>query len=231
MESEKDTITLSTDDSTKRTGEVLASEVMKGHVNAALLLSNLLRGVYGETAGLGDWQSGLVQTTKVVKSGDLSDIEGMLVGQAYALDALFLHLIRRSQDTNLMPQLETFIRLALKAQNQSRATAQTLATLKNPQQTVFLKQANIAHGPQQVNNNIVPQYQQPRIDDHGNSASSLKNFKTEQNELLNAHEEIDRLDTGAAGKAVSNDPAMDAVGAVNGAKNRGRKGSSGAKCL
>lgn len=230
MESDKDTIRLSTDDANKSIGEVLSGEVMKGHINASLLLSNLLRGAYGETAGLSDWQSGVTRTIGDVKSGNLSDIEGMLVGQAYALDALFLNLIRRSQDTNLMPQLETFVRLALKAQNQSRATAQTLASLKNPQHTVFMKQANIANGPQQVNNNFAQQPQSQASDGDGNPSASPKNFKTEQNELLKAHEEIDRLDTGTTGKAGRDDQNVEAVGAVNRAKNRGRKGGSGKEC-
>ena len=43
------------------------------------------------------------------------------------------------------------MRLALKAQGQCRATLETLATIKNPP-VVFARQANIAQGPQQVNN-------------------------------------------------------------------------------
>ena len=47
---------------------------------------------------------------------------------------------------------ETYLRLALKAQGQCRATLETLAVIKNPQPIAFVRQANIAHGPQQVNN-------------------------------------------------------------------------------
>jgi hypothetical protein len=50
-----------------------------------------------------------------------------------------------------MKNCEIYLRLALKAQNQCRMTLETLATIKNPP-AVFAKQANIAHGPQQVNN-------------------------------------------------------------------------------
>jgi hypothetical protein len=42
------------------------------------------------------------------------------------------------------------MRLAFKAQSQSRATIETLAAIKNPP-VVFTRQANIANGPQQVN--------------------------------------------------------------------------------
>ena len=41
--------------------------------------------------------------------------------------------------------------MAYKAQNQCRMTSETLSTIKNPP-VVYAKQANIAHGPQQVNN-------------------------------------------------------------------------------
>ena len=42
--------------------------------------------------------------------------------------------------------------LAFKAQAQSRATISALVELKYPRQAMFVKQANIAHGLQQVNN-------------------------------------------------------------------------------
>ncbi|WP_170179892.1 hypothetical protein [Prosthecochloris vibrioformis] len=226
---DKNTLNLSTNDPNKSMGEVLAGEVLKGHANSTLLLNNLLRGAYGETAGLNDWKRGLEQTTKAVKAGDLSDIEGMLLGQAYALDALFLNLIRSALDTSLMPQLDTLTRLALKAQNQSRATAQTLAAIKNPQQTVFMKQANIANGPQQVNNNFTEQPQSQGSDGEKSPTTSPKNFKTEQNELLKAHEEIDRLDTGATRPSSRDDQEMETLGKVNRPKNRVRKSSRSKK--
>lgn len=47
---------------------------------------------------------------------------------------------------------QTVMKLALKAQNQSRATLHTLMQRHQPKQTAFIKQANIAHGHQQVNN-------------------------------------------------------------------------------
>lgn len=47
---------------------------------------------------------------------------------------------------------DKYMRLAMKAQGQCRATLQTLGELKNPRQMAFVKQANIANGYQQVNN-------------------------------------------------------------------------------
>jgi hypothetical protein len=45
------------------------------------------------------------------------------------------------------------MRLALKAQSQSRATVETLAAIKNPP-VVYARQANFAAGHQQVNNGV-----------------------------------------------------------------------------
>lgn len=52
----------------------------------------------------------------------------------------------------IVDQIDKFTRLALKAQSQCRATLETLAVIKNP--PVFARQANIANGPQQVNNQV-----------------------------------------------------------------------------
>jgi hypothetical protein len=49
--------------------------------------------------------------------------------------------------------------MALRAQNQSRATLETLSAMKNPS-VVITKQANISAGHQQVNNVLVDLRQQ-----------------------------------------------------------------------
>ena len=54
----------------------------------------------------------------------------------------------------IVEHIDRLTRLALKAQAQCRATIETLTLIKNPT-TVFASQANIAHGPQQVNNTRV----------------------------------------------------------------------------
>ena len=85
------------------------------------------------------------------------------------------------------------MRLALKAQSQARATAETLALMKNPMP--YIRQANIAHGPQQVNN--------------GTPASAGKN-QSPPNELLE-HQHGNTLDIGAQAAAGRADPAMATV--------------------
>lgn len=90
-----------------------------------------------------------------IRSGDLSDVERQLVAQADTLDAIFNDMARRAamNANEYIGAAEMYLRLALKAQNQCRATLETLANIKNPP-VVIARQANIAHGPQQVNNGV-----------------------------------------------------------------------------
>lgn len=89
-----------------------------------------------------------------VQAGDLSEVETTLTAQAIALDSIFNELARRAA-LNMgehLPATEIYLRHALKAQAQCRCTLETLAEIKNPRSVAFVKQANIASGPQQVNN-------------------------------------------------------------------------------
>jgi hypothetical protein len=92
----------------------------------------------------------LRQAGDEVVTGDLGRIERTLTSQFLTLDTIFANLAERSKRQEYMKQMETYLRLALKAQAQARATAEALALLKNPQP--YIKQANIAQGHQQVNN-------------------------------------------------------------------------------
>lgn len=93
------------------------------------------------------------EKTERVQAGDLSDIEATLAAQAVALDIMFTELARRAalnMGTHLVAT-ETYLRLALKAQGQSRVTMQTLAEVKYPKTATFVRQQNNAYQ-QQVNN-------------------------------------------------------------------------------
>jgi hypothetical protein len=95
---------------------------------------------------------------------------------------------------------EIYLKLALRAQNQCRATLETLAAIKNPP-VIFAKQANIAHGPQQVNNNSA-------------GIARAEQIEKPQTGLLE-HDHGQRLDTGAAAAASGGDQAMETVGAIH----------------
>ena len=136
-----------------------------------------------------------------VNNGDLQHCEAMLVGQAHALQSIFMNLSRRAVNQEYLKQYEMYLRLALKAQNQSRMTLETLAKIKNPP-VVFAKQANINQGSgnQQVNN--------------GTPTPASRTAKTinQQNELLEVQHGSEKVDTRATGESIGKNPAMAAVG-------------------
>jgi hypothetical protein len=88
-----------------------------------------------------------------MQGGNKSKTEALLYSQAMTLNAIFLEMARRAA-MNMNEHInatETYMRIALKAQNQVRMTLETINNMKNPP-VVIAKQANITSGPQQVNN-------------------------------------------------------------------------------
>jgi hypothetical protein len=144
----------------------------------------------------------LEKTIQQITSGDLSKIEEMYISQAMALEVMFTSLARRAKAQEKLLQYETHMRFALKAQNQCRATLQALVQLKQPSNTTFVKQANIAQGHQQVNN------------------LAEKNI-TPQNELLKGN--YAELDTGTTTTPTGIDTTLEALGKINGRKDTGRQ--------
>lgn len=106
--------------------------------------------------------------------------------------------------------------MALKAQAQCRATLETLAEIKNPQPTAFLRQANIAYGPQQVNNGVRAGAGEAGTDTV--ASSRAENHEERQIELLQAKEE--RVDAGTARPAGARDPAVATVAALDWSEDR-----------
>ena len=134
-------------------GRCLADVAIEPAVSAAYITSLMSKGVFGVT-GVNDLTAALRDAVQSAKDGDLSEYEGMLGAQAYALNAIFLEMTRRAAINlgNHLQATEQYMRLALKAQSQARTTIETLAEVKNPRAVAFVRQANIANGPQQVNN-------------------------------------------------------------------------------
>jgi len=153
----------------------------------------------------------VIDKTKVVTDGDMRLVEAMLFGQAATLQNLFSNLLQRAAGQEGLPQFTAMLSLGLKAQAQCRCTLEALAEIKNPRPVAFVKQANIAHGPQQVNNS----------DRSAASASRTESVTTSQNELLEAHHE-QRLDTRAQGTAGGAHRALETVGAIDRPEDQGR---------
>jgi len=132
-----------------------------------------------------------------IGEGDLNRGEAMLTAQAHTLDAIFNNLARRAINAEYMSNLDIYLKLALRAQSQCRATWETLATMKNPPIAGYVGQANIAHGHQQVNNASRPQ----------STAARARENQNPENELLE-ESHVERLDTGTACTPSEADPAM-----------------------
>lgn len=185
----------------------LAAAALRPSVNAAAVVC-----AYGNALGIEDGDMGplmdrLAEDVKDVWAGDMKRAEAMLFGQAHALQAIFMNLARRAA-LNMGEHLgatETYMRLALKAQGQCRATLETLATIKSPP-VVFARQANINNGgQQQVNNGAAPAGQDP---------ARAANAPAAPTGLLEASDG-QWLDPGTASAAGGADPQLEAVGAIN----------------
>lgn len=137
---------------------------------------------------------------EAVNNGDLSHAEQMLAAQATALQTLFTRLAERAMEQTHMPNLEAFMRLALRAQSQSRATLETLAAIKSPP-LVIAKQANLSGGAMQVNNGVA-------------APARTREIENEQNKLLEATDGK-RMDTRATSAAIGADPIMATVGKLD----------------
>ena len=156
----------------------IAKAVVAGIATNATTVTTFSKGTLGEV-DLTETFRALQAGGRTVQSGDLSGVEAMLLSQMVALNTIFGELARRSA-LNMGEYIESadrYMRLALRAQSQCRTTAETLALIKQGP-PVFARQANIAHGPQQVNNAAVrvPSRQAvPRAD-----------FSSQQPELMEA---------------------------------------------
>lgn len=140
-----------------------------------------------------------------VEGGDLSELESLLTAQTTTLNAVFNEMARRAA-LNMgehLSAMDTYMRLALKAQSQCRTTVEALAEIKNPRPVAFVKQANISHGHQQVNNGATHA--------HGKNPIQSNELSGASNELL--------PDTRASQVESRINPPVEAVGEINRAAN------------
>lgn len=172
------------------------------------------RGLAGEDTDMMATFDRMLEVGVAVNGGSLATAERMLYAQASTLNTMFAELTRRAA-ANMgqhLDAMETYLRLALKAQSQSRATVQTLAEMKQPRAIAFVKQANIAHQ-QQVNN--------------GAQVAPARETTKPANELLEdgRHEQQQRMVPGAQAAPARGDTEVETVGAINRAADGARQGS------
>lgn len=142
-----------------------------------------------------------------IDDGDLSKAEHMLWSQSIALQAMFADLATRAKNQTGIEQLQCLTGLALRAQSNCRATLLALGELKYPKQATFVKQANISHGPQQVNNG---------------DGSTPKAIPRARKKVIPPSKLLEdqrhggtNLDTGAAPTTAGGNPAVETVEAIN----------------
>ena len=134
-----------------KTLELQTAEVALGPHLPSALTAMRFQGGHELKVGINEAIQTLQTNAAAIHSGDMRAAESLLISQATALDAIFAEMARKaSLNMNQYPQAtEIYMRMALRAQSQCRATVETLGALKNPP-AVFAKQANIAHN-QQIN--------------------------------------------------------------------------------
>lgn len=188
-----------------KTQDRVMAEISQSPIAANAATSMIFsRGTFGDV-GISDALDAMREKAEKVQAGDMADMESLLVAQATALDAIFNEMARRAalnMGTYLGPA-DTYMRLALKAQSQCRTTVEALAEIKNPRPVAFVKQANIAHGPQQVNNGVPPA--------HGNNSTQSNELSGAGNELL--------PDTRASQVEGAINPPVEALAEINRAAN------------
>jgi hypothetical protein len=187
--------------------ELTTAKVMAGpFVGNAFAMSLFTKGTVGELT-LEKLSQAMAASADRVKAGDMTEVEAILVSQVTVLNGLFADLVRRSANNIAADYLEAgerFLKLGLKAQNQCRMTIETLALVKNP--PVFVRQANVAHGAQVVNNGVI-------------SPSRAGENRNAPNELLEAAIE-QPLDAGTPGTSGAGNPALEAMGTLDRAAKR-----------
>lgn len=193
---------------TKKAAEktkVISSETTDGRAKLALMPgvnSAIVINAFCKTLGaqsVQDLMQPLQENIKAIEGGDLASADAMLISQANALQTIFTELSRRAAANmgEYMGAMETYLRLALKAQAQCTRTLEVLAAIKNPP-VVFAKQANIAHGHQQINN----------------ASACVKNIKSANQTILTGESDA-TLDAGGTPTAIELNQALETMGTIN----------------
>ncbi len=173
-------------------------------LNNAAVIEAFQGSVMGKDPDLGAMIEMLEKFVHKVGENDLSVLEAMLVGQATALQTIFTSLARKASVQQSLPQYQTYMGLALKAQAQSRTAISALVDLKHPKQPSYIGQANLTTGPQQINNVI-------HANSKGVDAQNPPNQLSERSHELHQNPGAQSLE----GKANSK---LETLGAVYGAE-------------
>ena len=194
----------------------------KPELAAATAISSIFNGVIlpdGMSLDAEEMHKTLRQQQKAVQEGDLSAIEGVLTAQLQVLHQSFSVCMAKGFGCKNMENILAYTHLALKMQEQTRRTASTLASIKAPRQTAFIKQqVNTAQNQQVINGPVA----------NHTSKNFLPEIEKPQNKLGGV---FSGMDTGATIETSGIDTPAAAMGEVHRAEDsRGQK-QIGAKLL
>jgi len=195
----------------RATSNALVSPIVQSVLTLAQLHDK--NTLYTDPTALAD---ALCDQVRAVQDGDMRVAEKMLATQAHTLDALFNALVQRAhanaQTGQYLQAADIYMKLALRAQSQARATWEAVSLIKHPPVTIY-KQENYAQGHQQVNNGALQHTSRAR----GESGNA-------QSKLLENQTHGDGLDRGTAQATGSGDTPLETVGKVNRTPDARRKG-------
>lgn len=132
-----------------------------------------------------------------VSGKDLTAASKHLAAQALTLGTIYNELMQRALTSESWKSIETFMKLALKAQSQARCTWETISKIQNPPLAGYVAQQNVGYN-QQVNN------------------EHAREIKNAPNELLEA-QYGERLDTRKAGETGRVDQEVETLATIDGA--------------
>ena len=193
-------------------------------VNHSAFMSALVSEKYGQKImpelDLYDVMEELKHDMKAVNNGDLKELENMLLGQAKALQTMFVTLARMSTTQEYLKHHNAYATLALKSQAQSRATIQALIELKYPRQVVVTQQANINNGNQQINHGTGTTTHAGKNQSEPNELMDIENEDTKDTtkKIAQTHEQ-QRLDSRTTRTPIASHTPLATVGTLHGRKN------------
>ena len=190
-------------------------------VTASAAINSVLNTVnLQDAAGLDviEAQRLLKQQGQAVQDGDLSAIEGVLAAQLQVLHQSFSVCMAKGFGCKNMENILAYTHLALKMQEQTRRTASTLASIKAPRQTAFIKQqVNTAQNQQVINGPV-----------NNTSKSFSGELEQPQNELRGQEY---GMDAGRAIETIGIDTPAPTMGEVHRAEDSRGQTQIGAKLL
>ena len=207
-------------DETRRLDELKAKYANSALFSNATLMTDFGKSSFGEI-DVHLLHEELKNSIGAIHSGELKHLESMLVGQAKALQTMFVNLAMKANRQEYVKNFNTFMNLALKSQSQSRATMQALVELKYPRQVVVTQQANFSAGHQQVNNGATQEGFQSsthtREEKNQSEPNKLMESSHENNQTI--ENQPQRLDNRTTQTAVTSNPPLETVATVNRRKN------------